>query len=338
MRREWNDTIKYRRWDEFERLAKWEPDQILCDTIAELERGFTDKPDKKALKKVLWILEKAGFKPAAIEEETVANAPQKLADVCFMMSADARGDVPITYGTESNGKFRWLTAYVHETKGITRASDDSMSLETAPERIQLLKTSQVPPYLSGEIDPAFGLWRIKRALAKNKPGTIPSAIAYWRKAIDPATEVKHPALTLKPTKTKATERAEDVLLMEPTMSWRIELGAATPILESMYEAQQSNKDTTEEEQKEAVKAAGVESRRAVLTSDLIAEHHMRLLDLAYLMNIREDERFGKILSSAQELQKLGADSEYAKGLVDKTVVIYVETMKRSDDASKVSRQ
>ncbi|MEO6194435.1 MAG: hypothetical protein ABIS20_15605, partial [Thermoanaerobaculia bacterium] len=69
----------------------------------------------------------------------------------------------------------------------------------------------------------------------------------------------------------------------------------------------------------------------------IAEHHMRLLDLAYLMNLREDERFGRILSSAQELQKLGADSEYAKGLVDKTVVIYVETMKRSDDAARATK-
>jgi hypothetical protein len=329
MRREWIEPIKHRRWDEFERLSKWEPDQLLCDTIAELERGLTEKADRKALRKILWILDKAGFTPTPLEEASAANETASV-EAAFMMSADAMGDTPITYGMPASGRFRWLTAYVHETKGITRASDETMSLEEAEKRRERLREASRPPYLSAEIEPGFALWRIKRALAKNRPGTIPEAIAFWRSAIDKATEVAHPSAKLKATKTKASERAEDILLMDSTLSWRIELGAATPILEKMYEAQNASKELDEEAQKTAVREAGVEARKTVLTPEVLAEHVMRLRDLAYLMHLKGDEGFGKVLSSAAELEKLGTDSEYAKGLIDKTVVVYVEAMKRGD--------
>ncbi len=330
MRREWQDAIDNRRWDEFERLIKWEPEQELCDTLALVADELTDKADRKAIKRLLWQLEKVGLRPMEKPEEAAAETKAPL-EVAFMMSADAIGDTPITYGVESGGKFRWMTAYVHEVHGIRRASDETMSLEAAQERINLLKLASSPPYLSGSLEPKFALWRIKRALAKNKPGTVPPAIAFWRSIIDKATELTHPSKELKAGKTKASERAEDVLLMESTLSWRIELGAATPIMEAMYMAQEANKDADEDKKSLAVKEAGVEARKAVLTEEILAEHAMRLRDLAYLMNQRGDETFSKILASAEELEKKGVDSEYAKGLVDKTVVIYVETMKRAEE-------
>lgn len=330
MRREWIEPIKHRRWDEFERLSKWEPDQILCDTIAELERGLTEKTDRKALRKILWILDKAGFTPTPVDEGAAVEEKPTSLEAAFMMSADAMGDTPVTYGMPAGGRYRWLTAYVHETKGITRASDETMSAEEAVKRRERLNEASRPPYLSSEIEPAFALWRIKRALAKNRTGTVPEAIAFWRSSIDKATEVAHPSLKMKATKTKASERAEDVLLMDSTLSWRIELGAATPILEAMYQAQSASKELDEEGQKTAVREAGVDARRTVLTPEVLAEHAMRLRDLAYLMQLKGDETAGKVLSSAVELEKLGADSEYAKGLIDKTVVVYVESMKQAD--------
>ena len=329
MRREWQDAIENRRWDEFERLVKWEPDQELCDTLAKVASEVTDKADKKALKKILWLLEKEGFKADKIEEAPAeSGVPLTIA---FMMSSDAIGDTPITYGYESGGKFRWLNTYVHETKGLKRASDETMSLEEAKQRIEVLKVASSPPFLSGLVDPAYALWRIKRALAKNKPGTIPQAVAFWRSAIDKATEVAHPTKGLKAGKTKASERAEDILLMDSTLAWRIELGAATPIMEAMYLAQEANKDADEEKQKEAVKEAGVEARKSVLTEDILNEHTMRLRDLAFLMHQKGDENYAKVLASVEELEKTGVESEYAKGLVDKTVVIYVETMKKTEE-------
>lgn len=331
MRREWQDAIENRRWDEFERLVKWEPDQELCDTLAQVAAEVTDKADKKALKKILWLLEKEGFKAEEPVEVAQDEKPATPTTVAFMMSSDAVGDTPITYGYETAGKFRWLNTYVHETKGLKRASDETMSLEDARQRIDVLKVASSPPYLSGSVDPAYALWRIKRALAKNKPGTIPQAVAFWRAVIDKATEVAHPTKGLKAAKTKASERAEDILLMDTTLTWRIELGAATPIMEAMYLAQEANKDADEEKQKEAVKEAGVEARKAVLTEEVLSEHAMRLRDLAFLMHQKGDEAYAKVLASVEELEKKGTESEYAKGLVDKTVVIYVETMKKAEE-------
>jgi hypothetical protein len=333
MKREWTDAIENRRWDELERLAKWEPDQQLCDTIANLERGTQEKSDRKALRRILWIIEKAGFHPTPSEDE--ATPPESPAQVekAFMMSADAAGDTPITYGYKTGSKYRWLTAYVHETKGIKRASEETLSVEEGEQRADRLQNLKAPPYFSSEVDPRFALARIKSALSKNRQGTIPEAVAFWRTVIDKAEDFPHPSYDLKASKTTPAEQSEDVLLMDATMSWRIELGAATPILEQMYEAQQANIDQGEEAQREAVKEAGVVARRVVLTPGILADHAMRLRDLAYLMHSNGDEDYGKVLADAEDLEKKGPDSEYAKGLVDKTVVIYVETMKRAEKSS-----
>lgn len=333
MRREWTDAIENRRWDELERLAKWEPDQELCDTIDQLERDADEKSDRKALRRILWIIEKAGFNPTPrSEESSKAKSPDPV-ERAFMMSADAAGDTPITYGYRSGGKYRWLTVYLHETKGIKRASEETMSIEEGEHRAERLRTLNAPPYLSAEVNSKFALARINAALGKNRPGTVPEAIAYWRTIIDKADEVPHPSLSLEASTTTPAMRSEDVLLLDSTMSWRIELGAATPILEQMYEAQQATLEQGEEAQREAVKEAGIAARRLVVTPGIIADHAMRLRDLAYLMHAKGDENYGKVLAAAIDLEKQGADSEYAKGLVDKTVVIYVETMKRTEKSS-----
>jgi len=333
MRREWTDAIENRRWDELERLAKWEPDQDLCDTIAQLERDAEQKSDRKALRRILWIIEKAGFSPTPQSEDFPRPGSPDQVERAFMMSADAAGDTPITYGYKSGSKYRWLTAYIHETKGIKRASVETLTADEGERRAERLQKLSAPPYLSAEVNPKFAMARIKAALSKNRSGTVPEAIAYWRTVIDKADEFPHPSLSLEASKTTPSERSEDVLLLDSTMSWRIELGAATPILEQMYEAQQTNLEQGEEAQREAVKEAGIAARRLVLTPGIIADHAMRLRDLAYLMHANGDENYGKVLAAAIDLEKQGADSEYAKGLVDKTVVIYVETMKHAEKSS-----
>lgn len=324
MRREWQDAVDHRRWDEFERLIKWEPGQELCDTLAALATQVTDKADRKALKKLLWILEKEGYRPlTTLESEPEVGKPLRAA---FMMSADVLGDTPITYGHETGGKFRWLTAYVHDTAGLKRASDDTMALDEARQRIDMLQVATKPPYLSAPIDPDFALWRIKRALAKNKPGTIPPAIALWRSIIDRAEKVAHPADSLEPG--VSTPGDADVLLMDSTLTWRLELGAATTMMEAMYEANEAVRDADEETQSKAVKEAGLEARQALLTPEVLAEHAMRLRDLAMLFHHKGDPTYGTVLTALKDLEENGPTSDYAKGLVEKTIVLYMEMMKR----------
>jgi len=337
MRREWAATIKNRRWGEFEQLAKTEPDQLLCDTIAELERGFSEKSDRKALKKVLWILGKAGFEPAPFEDQPEPESQSAPPSVAFMISADGRGDVPITFGHWHGDRYRWLTTYINELRGVVRASDESMSADDADRRIRVLRISHAPPFVSAEVDPNMAAWRIRRALVKNGPGTLPECIARWRTLLDKAEEVAHPSLSLQGTAMTAKERSEDVLLRESTYGWRIELGAATPILDRMYEAQQATKEQGEEAQKAALKVAGDEARKFVVTEKVIADHVMRLRDLAWLMHLNGQPEFGQILAAAEELESKGADSEYAKVLVDKTIVVYFEMMRDKGELEEANR-
>ena len=328
MRREWTEAIKNRRWDELERLAKWEPEQQLCDTIAELERGLEGKADRKALRRILWILEKAGVRPTELEESSEQSGTKRAFEAAFMMSADAVGDTPITIGVQRGDRVRWLTAFINESYGVKRASDDSTSLEEAAKRVTAMSDRQNPPYVSAAIDPAFAKFRIRRAIEKNRSGTLPEALAFWRSLLDQAEEVPHPALAIKPDKRKE-KTPEEILFLDPTAPWRIELGAANPVLEKMYEAHTSHADKPNDEQSEAVREAIAQARHETVTPGVIQEHHMRLLDLAMLMDATGDETAGRIRAAADRLVKEGADGTYARALVDKTVFIAIERMKQS---------
>ncbi|MCC7230825.1 MAG: hypothetical protein IT203_10560, partial [Fimbriimonadaceae bacterium] len=66
-------------------------------------------------------------------------------------------------------------------------------------------------------------------------------------------------------------------------------------------------------------------------------HVMRLRDLAWLMHLNGQPEFGQILAAAEELESKGADSEYAKVLVDKTIVVYFEMMRDKGELEEANR-
>jgi hypothetical protein len=328
MRREWTATIKNRRWEDFEKLARTEPDQILCDTVAELERGFTEKADRKALKKVLWILEKAGYEPQEIEEQAAEEPQVDVAPVAFMTSADSSGETPVTYGYFDGNHFRWLTVYLHEIEGVVRAGDESMSLEEGMKRAEVLRAGVADPFVSAEVDPGFVLWRIKRGVSKGQNHRLPSTIAHWRTIIDRATEVPHPAESLQVPKRKKSDKQADILFLDPTMGWRIEFGAATPVLEKMSQAIKGAPD--EVSKAELSRLAKEEATSSVITDSMIEEHAMRLLDLAWLMHLKSDPEVGDVLVAREELLKARSGSHYAMRLVDKTIVMYFQWLKSKE--------
>src|ERR1019366_6525130 len=100
----WSGWIKTRQWSEFEKLAKVEPSQALTDTVAELELGFPDKPDRRALRKILFLLSQAGYEPRELEEHggDEANFVEPL-NVAFIVSPDGAGDTVLTVGREERG-------------------------------------------------------------------------------------------------------------------------------------------------------------------------------------------------------------------------------------------
>jgi hypothetical protein len=336
MRREWAGLIKNRQWDEFEAMAKKDPNQLLCDTVAELERGFTEKPDRRALKKILYLLEQAGYSPQEIEEHQEPQPERQRFEAGFMMSSDARGDTPITYGFEEKGRVRWLTAYVNEGTGITNASEEDMTPDEAEARLRQLRTASAKPYVSSEIPAEYALSRLARAL-KRHAGPTPMAIAYWRTILSQAAEMPHPSDQLKATETTETERKQSTVLLDSTLMWRLELGLAMPLMQELYEAEQRGEGADEDARRERTQAIFADARKQLFTETVIADHLMRLRDLAYLIHLHGGPETGLLLSAAQDLEGRGPDSDYARGLLDKTVVLLVQTMRQSAEKEKAAQ-
>ena len=68
--------ISHRRWDLLEVLAKRDPSQQLCDTVAELLLGLHEREDKRPLKRVLYVLKQRGFELGG--GEVAAREPVKV--------------------------------------------------------------------------------------------------------------------------------------------------------------------------------------------------------------------------------------------------------------------
>jgi hypothetical protein len=94
----------------------------------------------------------------------------------------------------------------------------------------------------------------------------------------------------------------------------------------MYELQNAG-DLPEEELRERVETSHAEVIRTVFHQGMIDDHVARLLDLGYLLHLRGRPGSDVVLAAADDLRKRGADSPYAGALLDKTLVILVETLR-----------
>lgn len=326
MRREWSGWIKNRQWPEFERLAKTDPSDGLADTVAELERGFPDKADRRALRKILFLLAQAGYRPRPIEEYEPANVVATASrEWGFLTSADATGDSIVTYACESGDKVRVLMAHVNGELGVTRASEDEHFRDAGLSRMEAFRQLDPKPYVHAEIPAAFAKWRIAEGM-KHCRGHIPPTLAYWRGTLDKAEPTAHPAEAL-PRGASDEELYQIPLTNSAAVAWRLELGNAAPLIERMYELQ-NQPDASDDALKPQVDAARAEAAKEVFTPGLISDHVSRLLDLGYLLHLRGRPGADTVLAAADDLKVRGSDSPYARALLDKTMVILVESLRR----------
>jgi hypothetical protein len=328
MRREWSPLIKNRQWDELEKIAKKEPSQILCDTVTELEKGFTEKTDRRALRRILFLLRQAGYRAEEIDEEDTAPPELQVFSAGFLVSADVHGDTPITYALETKGRVRWLTAYVNDRKGIVGAGEETTAAGEAENKLARLRKGAFKPYVGAEIPAEYALSRIAAALAAHPTARVPAAIAYWRSQLDRAAPMEHPALSIPASTATSEERRAVVIDMDATIIWRLELGTATPVLKELYEAQQSRLELSEEQRTARVQAILSAARTDLFSLEVLCDHRIRLLDLAYVMHLKGQDA-GRLVATVNDLDANGPESDYAKALLDKTMVMLVETMKAS---------
>lgn len=326
MRREWSGWIKNRQWSEFERLAKTEPNQVLADTVAELERGFPDKADRRALRKVLFLLSRAGIKPQPIELDTEEKVEEKPFEFGYLVSADGRGDAVVSYGVQEGKRVRWLVAHLNGKKGVTDASEEDFSVEDSRTRVKNLMESAPRPFMSAPIAPELAIGMLADAVSNTK-GTMPPVVAYWRSRLRNVTMPEHPAEALpRADDTDERTRRRVPMMMDATLLWRLELGTAAPLLRDLYEAQM-NEALSEDEKNERTDAALAAARETAFDAGTIRDHAHRLRDLAYILHLKGEEGSGLLLNTLDDLRTRGAQSDYAIGMMDKTVVLLAETLR-----------
>ncbi len=298
---------------------------MLADTIGEMALGFTEKADQKAIKKILFLLSRAGYQPTKHEDEPVVKAAKAPAEWAFLRSPDAAGCSLVTYGKEGKDRLRWLHVSLNEDKGILDAFDDDVSHSDLEKYLAGLEANpKVAP-----IETGYGLNRVARALARSS-GYLPPVIAYWRSMLPPVEGWVHPADSLHRRKFSSEDHGYIPMTIEEAFPWRLELGSVAGIFAEMHDEYSRAETEGKSDRFEAMKE---QSRGALFTPDIIADQATRLLDLAYVRHDKRRDDAHLLLSAADELRTEGAASGYARGLFDKSLLMLAEIYRRSSEDS-----
>ncbi len=327
MRREWSGWIKTRQWSEFEKLAKVEPSQDLADTIAELELGFPDKPDRRALRKVLFLLSQAGYEPREIDDGYTDQAHLVAPlTVAFMVSPDSAGDTVLTLGREERGRIAWLIAHVTQREGITRAIEDTTTLDEAQTRLVRLRNMAPTTSISAEVPVEFAYERLAKAVSVTK--SLPPVMAYWRALLPAEFSDLHPADDLPRYQQPALDLGAVAAGLKQISVWRLELGSLAPALEEFlrtHAEQATSQNIADPSWWNTVLSA---DREQLFTEEVVEDHRTRLLDLAYVMHRRNDPQVGEVLALADDLRANGPHSAYAHLMTSRTFLLLFDTLRR----------
>jgi len=324
MRREWSGWIRNRQWGEFEKLAKVEPSQALADTVAELELGFPEKPDRRALRKVLYLLSQAGFEPREIDVETVTAKPAAAIERAFMVSPDGVGDVVITYCHEERGRVAWLVTHLTSRLGVTSAIEETTTIDDAIVRLMRYQTYAPAPFICSEIPVDFALTRLSKAVSITK--SLPPVMAYWRALLPKEVAYEHPSAALARTTIDDQVLREFMANEEAMYGWRLELGTLAPLINEMHE-QQADIDPGSPSNADRWLPIFESARRQFFSEAVIEDHRIRLLDLAYLMHLKGNLTASTVLCLADNLQEVGPDSLYARHILNDSLAMYVQTLR-----------
>lgn len=328
MRREWGPWIKNRKWDEFEKVAKADPSQELANTVSELVLGFPEKADRKALKKVLYLLAQSGYHPEEPEEPArpVDSAPaRERYRRGYMACADVLGEAVFGFGEELDDRVGWLVTHIHELHGCAGAEQMESSVEGADAQFARIGKSAPKDLLFVEIPVEYAKYRIRRSLEGH---ATPKAVAFWRTRLLDAVEVAHPALDLPRAELDSDGLRRVALAQYQIIAWTIERGQALPGLARISEAIKGVPEGDEEERGKAVGQAIRDATSSVINDALIADHKMRLLDLAYALHLKGSSEAGEVLAVYDDLVELGPSSAYSVALLERTVYMIVDEARR----------
>lgn len=332
MAKELEASIKAKDWKTLDDLCQKSPSQAAADKLAELEEQAQSKDEQKGIRKALFTLKQKGFEP---KMATAPKAEAKVAETFrkgLILTSDESGESTISFGVQEGQRVRWLFANVHPRFGIRAAREKSMPLEEAEAIWPGMRVSANRPRIVAEIDADYALGRLKQALELPTKAPVPPVLATWRKHLDPAVAVKdHPSKGWKSEEEISQDYRRAIpFQLEPSQPWRLDLGAAAPILQELDEVQKKKGTAEEPERLKRLDAAQEKFQAQIMTPELVNDHLTRLRDLALILKVRESKAWNIAISAADDLEKRGAASDYAYGLIRKTFLMFLHSLSQAD--------
>lgn len=334
MRLEWGPIISHKRWDKLEEIAKKKPTQQLCDTVAELAIGLTDREDRRPLKRILYILRQAGFTPNDPEPTSKEKEIKNPNAFGFMAAPQRHGYTEFIYGVLDGVKYRHLFALIQERWRFAEVRPGEFPRRSLPE----LKKSIVStcPFPIVEVDPGFCLSRIAKCFTNRKHDGVYYPNGFWKRTFATAPEVKHPSVRLPDAHLDSSGRTTHLAAHPIASQWRLALAPSEEVWTDLHAIRWGEA----EDKIPLIARALLNARHELGRDEVITEHATRLRDLAYFESVSGDHDSSKrTLAVALNLESRGPESDYFQQVCRWTATdLAIEVEEDEFDVPPISRE
>ncbi len=333
MRFEWSNSIRNRRWQDFEALAKKQPSQQLCDTVNELLKGIEEPNERKILKKALYLVKLAGFNPSPeLPQEPEAPHLPKIGSYGIMLSPDGAGYVGYFFGIIKGADLHYtLIIAVHRYNFIHVIVGKVQPLVWPTMRDDLLKDAPAP--LVAEVDPAYVLHRIRRDWEKRREDRTKGKFnAFWKQLFTHVpTEFPHPAASFPESEDIGPERRRSLMQDSACIKWRLHFPPDDPLWEPIH-AIRWDEELESEERKEILREMLMTDSVRLCSKEELEDMIERFHDCALILG-QDDPKAGEMVHAANHLKKHRWRSEIFEQIVMHTVE-HLEDDLEKDDVEK----
>jgi hypothetical protein len=311
--------VKQREWSRLLDAVRTSPSVELATALQESLDAEHDRAAQKELKKLLFLLRRAGFEPVLSSSEASEPVFPKtvLPTVAMMSCSDPSGANLVLIAKPKDYLYSTITASVHPERGVLDAACSSVSDAHLPVLTRNFSQRLAGSLETAEVSEDLVLWKLKHAISSASGRRTPTAIALWRSLIEAATKWdEYPSV--EPAKMESAERQE-LCYLDPILSlWRLELGAASPFVAELSEILR-NSGLSKEQVAEKRKELANKKRAEAWSGRALSEHENRLRDLVLIRTLNQQAASaGKIQSILEDLRERGADSDYAIATFNKT--------------------
>jgi hypothetical protein len=320
MRREWTLALRERNWPQLERWIKADADPSLATTLADAADAFDAKADRRAIKRLLFLLEQRGIRPDVVAPPVPAEPEPTSAHPTVWMFRPGVAQTDFAIYSAETSLFRSVTI---TGTVITRASQREIP---------------APPELAEVVQFPYLVFAQRFREARSATERLPLICGTWRDHLAaPEDTLIHPAdegQTDGPNVDVAPEAdsVRAIVFGDADLSrWRLELGVVAPL------AVEISQLTAENLQDRAHLNALFERTSAPIATDAWrAEHDQRLADLLWFRRQTDPESASPVREVRQDLRANGANSAYVRALVEKTFFLFLQSLRTQRERQAAS--